>query len=81
MKKKNQKSLTRGFLLKITGFFFAVFVVNNFFLINIAKLDLSVKNTSSGRFLKIFGNLVTQERRLKDTRSAKWWSLISRYAF
>ena len=51
-----------------------------FFPINITKLDSSVKNTHYFTFLKIFDNLVTQERRLKDARNAKWRLLTSKRA-
>ena len=43
-------------------------------------LDLSVKNTHSLNFLKIFHHLVTQERRLKGARSDKLSQLISKRA-
>ena len=47
---------------------------------NTTKLDLPGKNTHSLSFLKIFGNLVTQERRLKGTRIAKLLPLRSKRA-
>ena len=51
-----------------------------FFSKNIIKFNLSVKNTHSLSFLKIFGNLVTKERGLKRIRSAKLWRLKSKRA-
>jgi len=82
--KKNEKKHNHvvNHVKKKNNWFFARFIilVNNFFSINIVKLDSSVKNTHYVTFLKIFDNLVTQERRLKDARNAKLRPLISKRA-
>ena len=73
MKKTWKKSITTWLTMEKTknNLFFARFSWLIFFLfsINIAKLVSSVKNTHYITFLKIFDNLATQERRLKEKSS------------